>query len=104
MLVYSITSRSSFEKIKIINDKLLTLLGNDKVPRVLVGNQTDLTYERVIKREEAQALADEWGCAFTECSAKLNEGVQESFEKLLGEVEKTMGHVEQPKDGKCIIL
>jgi GTPase SAR1 family protein len=32
--------------VKIINDKILNALGNDSVPRVLVGNKTDLIYDR----------------------------------------------------------
>jgi GTPase SAR1 family protein len=46
ILVYSVTSKKSFEMVKIINDKLLNSLGTEKVPRVLVGNKTDLRHER----------------------------------------------------------
>lgn len=46
VLVYAVTSKTSFEMVKIINEKILNALGTDKVPRVLVGNKKDLTYER----------------------------------------------------------
>lgn len=46
VLVYSVTSKNSFEMVKIINDKILNYLGTEKVPRVLVGNKKDLHYER----------------------------------------------------------
>lgn len=48
VLVYSVTSKNSFEMVKIINDKILNSLGTDKVPRVLVGNKKDLHYERYV--------------------------------------------------------
>lgn len=97
VLVYSVTSRSSFNMVKIINDKILNALGNDSVPRVLVGNKTDLIYDRfvfsspvavrvlivfrwltlvrVVSFEEGKALADSWGCEFFETSAKHNENI-----------------------------
>eukprot|EP00736_Rhodelphis_marinus_P008862 Rmarinus@m.23406 len=103
LMVYSVTSRSSYEKIKVINDKLLAALGSSNVPRVLVGNQTDLM-DRVIPKEEAQQLAHEWGCGFSECSAKLNEHVDDVFMMLLSEVEKQMGHQEPPREKTCAIL
>lgn len=46
VLVFSVTSRKSFEMIKILNEKILNALGTEKVPRVIVGNKTDLILER----------------------------------------------------------
>jgi Ras family protein len=42
ILVYSVTSRRSLEKLKSLNSKLVNLMGTDMVPRVLVGNKIDL--------------------------------------------------------------
>ncbi|RUP06352.1 P-loop containing nucleoside triphosphate hydrolase protein [Jimgerdemannia flammicorona] len=46
VFVYSITSRSSLEMIKIIRDKILNFTGTDNVPAVLVGNKCDLHIQR----------------------------------------------------------
>jgi GTPase SAR1 family protein len=35
--------------ISILNDKILNALGTEKVPRVIVGNKTDLILERYCK-------------------------------------------------------
>lgn len=47
MLVYSIGSRTSFDKLKLINEKLLNMLGS-KPPRVLVGSMSDLEKGRQV--------------------------------------------------------
>jgi Ras family protein len=41
-LVYSVASRSSFEMIHIIRDKILAFNSADTVPMVLIGNKSDL--------------------------------------------------------------
>ena len=46
ILVYSVTSRQSFEMVKIIRDKILNYTGTESVPLVLVGNKTDLHLQR----------------------------------------------------------
>jgi Ras family protein len=47
VLVYSIGSRTSFEKLKLINEKLVNMLGS-KPPRVLVGSMSDLDKARQV--------------------------------------------------------
>lgn len=88
VLVYSISSQRSLDTLKGIHEKLLNLTVNTNIPRVLVGNKTDLArHAREVSMEEGQALAAEWGCAFVECSAKWNQGVDEVFQTLLDEIE-----------------
>lgn len=60
---------------KALNEKIIDACGTNDVPRVLVGNKSDLHIDRVISTEEGKALAQEFGCAFVECSAKHNENV-----------------------------
>lgn len=49
VLVYSIISRQSFERIQHINENLLSALGDDiSIPRVLVGSICDLNHERQV--------------------------------------------------------
>ena len=50
VLVFSVTSKYSFEIVKYINDRLLTnLMGTNSVARVLVGNKCDLEQERCVR-------------------------------------------------------
>ena len=50
ILVYSVTSRSSFEMVSIIRDKVLNYTGIDSVPVVIVGNKSDLDAQRCVDR------------------------------------------------------
>ena len=45
-MVYSITSKLSFEMVSIIRDKILNYTGTDWVPTVIVGNKADLVQQR----------------------------------------------------------
>jgi Ras homolog enriched in brain len=42
VLVYDVTSRTSFDQLKVINDRLLEAIGADRAPRVVVANKCDL--------------------------------------------------------------
>jgi Ras homolog enriched in brain len=101
-LVYAVTSKTSFEMTKIINDKILNALGTDVVPRVLVGNKKDLIYERQVSTEDGKALAQKWGCRFVETSARHNENISEVFTLLIEEIQKDTMPEEPPSN--CILL
>ena len=70
VLVYSITSRSSFEELKQIHESIHRVKDRDEetgaVPICLVGNKSDLSSEREVSKEEAEALAKKWRCAHFE--------------------------------------
>jgi len=104
ILVYSVTSKSSFNMVNLINDKILNALGVDSVPRVLVGNKTDLIYDRVITTEEGQALAQKWGCVFYETSARHNENIDNIFTSILGEIQKVSEPQPVEDDGICQLM
>ncbi|ORY02325.1 ras-2 [Basidiobolus meristosporus CBS 931.73] len=103
ILVYSITSRSSFEMIKIIRDKILNYTGTEWVPIVVVGNKSDLHMQRQISTDEGKELAAQWQCQCIEASAKHNENIGRIFDLMIAEVEKSNNP--NPEDKKdCIIL
>jgi len=104
VLVYSVTSKSSLEMVKIIRDKILNHTGTEWVPIVLVGNKSDLHVQRQITPEEGKALAQAWNCAWTEASARHNENVQKAFELCICEIEKNASGGKEEKSGsKCIV-
>ncbi|CAG8570251.1 9626_t:CDS:2 [Acaulospora morrowiae] len=103
ILVYSVTSRQSFEMLKIIREKILTYTGTDSVPIVLVGNKTDLHLQRQLTSDEGKGLAAQWNCAWTEASAKHNENITRIFELMINEIEKTL-NPNGEESGGCTII
>lgn len=48
LLVYSITSRPSFEEISTFHQQILRVKDQDSFPVVVVANKSDLEYERQV--------------------------------------------------------
>lgn len=88
LLVYSITSRSSFDEISAFKDKILRAKDVDSVPLVLVGNKCDLDDMREVSFAEGKQLAQQWGCAFMETSAKERIQNEECFYQVVREIRK----------------
>jgi Ras homolog enriched in brain len=61
-----------------------------------------LMCSRQVQPEEGKKLAEEWNCAWTEASARLNENVSKAFELALGELEKLNAPPTEDKS-KCTI-
>ncbi|EDR23686.1 hypothetical protein, conserved [Entamoeba dispar SAW760] len=83
VLIYSITSKESFEEIKGIYEEIYRVKHKDKnepIPIIIVGNKCDLENEREVTKEEGMNYADNINCPFIECSAKTNENINQIFE------------------------
>lgn len=79
--------------------------GADWVPLIIVGNKSDLKNEqRQVVVEEGRKLAEEFKCAFTEASARLNENVSKAFELMIMEVEKSQNPGEPTGGSKCSMM
>jgi len=78
ILVYSITSQATFNDLIDIKDQIMRVkdVGSD-IPMVLVGNKNDLEDERVVGKQNGEALARSFACTFLEASAKLQVNVNE---------------------------
>lgn len=48
LLVYSITSRSSFEELSVLREQILRVKDVESVPMVISGNKVDLEEERQV--------------------------------------------------------
>lgn len=105
VLVYSITSRSSFTRIhkfynqiqrvkeasnagsptgpSYLNPQFALPPPTGPVPLVLVGNKTDKITERTVSTQEGSALAKEMGCDFVEASAKNCVNVEKAFYEVV---------------------
>lgn len=97
VLVYSISSRSSFTRIKRFHNQIQRVKESTAssppypgsplsstgpplpVPVMLVGNKSDRVTEREVSTQEGHALARELGCEFVEASAKNCVNVEKAF-------------------------
>jgi len=103
VLVYSITSRSSFSRIQKFYNQIQRVKDSANAssptsagylsspisptpsqylgpaPVMLVGNKSDRVTEREVSIQEGQAMAKELGCDFVEASAKNNVHVDRAF-------------------------
>ncbi|KAJ7183159.1 ras family-domain-containing protein [Mycena filopes] len=88
LLVYSITSRDSFEEISTYHQQILRVKDQDAFPVIVVANKSDLEYERQVGMNEGRDLAKHFGCKFIETSAKQRINVDEAFSNLVREIRR----------------
>jgi GTPase KRas protein len=89
LLVYSVTSRSSFDEIAEWRNRILKAHEVKKFPIVLVGNKIDLESQRVVSTAEGKAFADQFGMPFLETSAKDQINNLLCFYELAREIRKS---------------
>ncbi|TAQ91595.1 hypothetical protein B7494_g108 [Chlorociboria aeruginascens] len=88
LLVYSITSRQSFEEIMTFQQQILRVKDKDYFPIIVVGNKCDLEGERQVSKQEGEALARSFGCKFIETSAKSRINVDNAFYDIVREIRR----------------
>jgi GTPase KRas len=86
LLIYDITSRSSFEEIQFYIQQIEK--EEKETPMVIVANKCDLESARKITTSEGISLAETLKCPLYEASAKLNINVEETFCQLIREIHK----------------
>lgn len=86
ILVYDVTSRSSFENLKEWLSEIDVYSTNEDAVKMLVGNKKDMEAERVVSTEEGKEFARSMSMLYIEASAKTEEGVQQAFEELCQKV------------------
>ncbi|KAF0440412.1 ras-domain-containing protein [Gigaspora margarita] len=88
LLVYSITSRNSFDEISTFHQQILRVKDKDYFPTIVVANKCDLEMERQVSGQEGRELAKQFNCKFIETSAKQRINVDEAFYNLVREIRK----------------
>mmetsp|Transcript_85033 Transcript_85033/g.147538 ORF Transcript_85033/g.147538 Transcript_85033/m.147538 type:complete len:202 (-) Transcript_85033:118-723(-) len=85
VITYDITDKASFDHVEYWI-KQLDQHGNEDVQRILVGNKSDLADLRKVSAEQGQALAQQFGMAFFETSAKTGTSVDDAFLHIADQV------------------
>ncbi|XP_078691280.1 ras-related protein Rab-37-like isoform X2 [Branchiostoma floridae x Branchiostoma belcheri] len=78
LLLYDVTNKTSFDNIRAWLSEIHEYAQQDVVI-MLLGNKADMQAERVVKREEGEKLARDFGIAFMETSAKTGLNVELAF-------------------------
>ncbi|KAG0170010.1 Ras GTPase [Apophysomyces sp. BC1034] len=88
LLVYSITSRMSFEEITTFYEQICRVKDRDYFPMVLVANKSDLVADRQVATQEGVDLAKHFGCNFIETSAKARVNVDNAFFEVVRDIRR----------------
>eukprot|EP01124_Arcella_intermedia_P007787 TRINITY_DN14820_c0_g1_i2.p1 TRINITY_DN14820_c0_g1~~TRINITY_DN14820_c0_g1_i2.p1 ORF type:complete len:109 (+),score=26.42 TRINITY_DN14820_c0_g1_i2:3-329(+) len=97
LLVYSVTSRKSFEEVLRMREEVLSL--NGQCQMVLCGNKCDLENQRQVTKEEGQTVANNWAIPFFETSALTTINIDEAFYTLVREIRKILNPVKRQRGG-----
>lgn len=89
LLVFSVTSLSSFESIQLFYDQIIRVKEDSTfVPIILIGNKTDLEDEREVSELKLKKLARDLKIPYIETSAKLDYNVNELFYTVVKMINK----------------
>ncbi|XP_051243499.1 ras-related protein Rab-37 isoform X2 [Dicentrarchus labrax] len=97
LLLYDITSKPSFDNIRAWLTEIHEYAQKDVVI-MLLGNKSDVAAERVVKKEDGEKLAKEYGVPFMETSAKTGLNVELAFLAIAKELKHRA--TQQPNDPK----
>ena len=81
--MYDITNKKSYENIK---EKYIPKIKNKcekNIKVILIGNKTDLDFDRVVKREEAAKFAVDNNFLFKETSCVDNYNINKAFQNII---------------------
>ncbi|XP_028912749.1 ras-related protein Rab-37 isoform X1 [Ornithorhynchus anatinus] len=93
LLLYDITNRASFDNIRAWLTEIYEFAQKDVVI-MLLGNKADVSGERVIRSEDGELLAREFGVPFMETSAKTGMNVELAFLAIAKELQHRAGRRE----------
>ncbi|KAJ3423679.1 ras and ef-hand domain-containing protein [Anaeramoeba flamelloides] len=88
ILVYDVTNRDSFERIKDWMEEI-DRYGEKNCCSIVIGNKSDLESKREVPKEIGQLFAEQHGLKFIETSAKMNKNVDEMFEQISKQMKET---------------
>ncbi|XP_066238972.1 ras-related protein Rab-26 isoform X2 [Saccopteryx leptura] len=87
LLLYDVTNKASFDNVQAWLTEIQEYAQHDVV-LMLLGNKVDSAQERVVKREDGEKLAKEYGLPFMETSAKMGLNVDLAFTAIAKELKQ----------------
>ncbi|KYO30856.1 ras-related protein Rab-26 [Alligator mississippiensis] len=97
LLLYDVANKASFDNIQAWLTEIHEYAQQDVV-LMLLGNKADSTQDRVVKREDGEKLAKEYGVPFMETSAKSGLNVDLAFMAIAKELKhRSMKLPNEPK-------
>jgi len=83
VLVYSSSSRSSFDELVPFRDQIMRVKDIEVFPMILVANKCDLDYETQVHESEGVERAKSWGARFISVSCKTGQNIEQLFELIV---------------------
>ncbi|XP_069809798.1 ras-related protein Rab-37 isoform X3 [Dendropsophus ebraccatus] len=96
LLLYDITSKTSFDNIRAWLTEVHEFAHKDVVI-MLLGNKCDVTSGRAVRTEDGESLAKEYGIPFMETSAKTGVNVELAFLAIAKELKQRSSSPEEHK-------
>ncbi|KAJ1421416.1 ras-related gtp-binding protein [Ochromonadaceae sp. CCMP2298] len=96
LLVFDVTDPRSFANIRSWIGQI-ELHDKEGLPTILVGNKCDLEDQRAVARDQAEAVAKEFGITYFETSAVENINVEDAFACIIEDV-----YVGMQERGQCL--
>lgn len=110
LIVYSITSKPTLERVPDFVDLVKRVCDGELPPCILVGNKCDLEITREVTKLEGKAMADRMQIDWSEASAKTRVNTDEVFQSVLRRIidntkvaEETAAKLAKTKK-RCTIL
>ena len=85
LLVYDITRKNTFDNVDNWLKELIAINSNN-ICISLIGNKSDLSLLRQVKKEKAQEKANKYGIKFYETSALDSSNIKHAFEDLIKDI------------------
>ncbi|KAM3937525.1 GTP-binding protein REM 2 [Leptodactylus fuscus] len=104
LLIFSVTDRSSFQRLPGLLLRLRTARPHRHIPVILVGNKGDLARSREVSMEEGRSLAGMLSCKYTETSAALHHNTQELLEGVVRQIRLRKDEGERPPPTPATLL
>jgi len=107
LIVYTITSRNSWDEARNLRTRILQVKDEDEFPMVMVGNKKDLSANRQVQESEAATFCKQNKIPFFEASAKTRDNVEEGFFQLVREIRKATPSEDRTKKKKkspCLVM